>query len=87
MLTGLGDSIKCDNTLDTRAKIAIRDLEPVVRYLLFPSCRSKVLEKPATYVDGLVYCRCACPPPCHTIPPPSSYRLLCTSVAKWGVTL
>ncbi len=48
VLTGLGDAIKCDNTLDTRAKLAIRDLEPVVRYLLFPTCRSKILVKPDT---------------------------------------
>ena len=63
MLTALGDSIKCDNTLDTRAKIAIRDLEPVVRYLLFPSCRSKVLEKPSTYVSA------SSPPPPLPLPP------------------
>ncbi len=49
MLTGLNGTIKCDNTLDTRAQLAIRDLQPVVRYLLFPSCRSKPVEKPAMY--------------------------------------
>ena len=50
ILTALNGTIKCDNTLDTRAQLAIRDLQPVVRYMLFPSCRSKPVIKPVAYV-------------------------------------
>ena len=49
-LSALNDKIVCDNTLDTRATLAIRDLQPAVRYLLFPSCRSAVVTKPVACV-------------------------------------
>ncbi len=65
MLTGLRGTIKLDNTLDTRAKLAIRDLEPVVRYMLFPSCRSKAVVKPSPCVR---FARAAPSPPPHTHP-------------------
>jgi hypothetical protein len=48
-LSALNDKIWCDNTLDERATLAIRDLQPVIRYLLFPSCRSAPVTKPVVY--------------------------------------
>ena len=45
-VTGLTGRIEADNTLNTRAKLALKDLQPVVRYVLFPSARAPVLEKP-----------------------------------------
>jgi vacuolar-type H+-ATPase subunit E/Vma4 len=46
-LAAKGGTIRCDNTLEARLGLALGDLTPVVRDLLFPSARSEVRTKPA----------------------------------------
>mmetsp|Transcript_28094 Transcript_28094/g.66379 ORF Transcript_28094/g.66379 Transcript_28094/m.66379 type:complete len:230 (+) Transcript_28094:130-819(+) len=40
-VTALKGRIVCDNTLEARLELALHDLQPVVRYMLFPSCRAE----------------------------------------------
>ena len=47
-----GGRIVSDNTLDSRLEAAMHDLQPVVRHVLFPSCRAEVREKPKVEVHG-----------------------------------
>lgn len=46
-VTGLRGKIVCDNTLEARARLSVHDLEPIVRYMLFPSSRAAPVQKPA----------------------------------------
>lgn len=48
-LAAKGGTIRCDNTLEARLSLALADLTPVVRDLLFPSARAEVRTKPAIH--------------------------------------
>lgn len=47
ILSALDGKIKCNNMLEERLKLAMQDLQPVIRDLLFPSARAEVRVKPA----------------------------------------
>jgi vacuolar-type H+-ATPase subunit E/Vma4 len=47
ILSALDGKIKCNNMLEERLKLAMQDLQPVIRDLLFPSARAEVRIKPA----------------------------------------
>lgn len=44
--------ITCDNTLESRLELTVHDLEPAVRYALFPSCRAEKRDKPPAVREG-----------------------------------
>lgn len=45
----LNGRIKCSNTLEDRLKLALYDLTPCIRDILFPSARAEVRPKPEIY--------------------------------------
>jgi vacuolar-type H+-ATPase subunit E/Vma4 len=47
VLAGAEGRIRCSNTLEDRLALALNDLQPVIRDLLFPSARAEVRTKPA----------------------------------------
>jgi vacuolar-type H+-ATPase subunit E/Vma4 len=52
VLAALDGKIRCNNTLEERLKLAMGDLQPVVRDLLFPSARAEVRVKPDIHIHG-----------------------------------
>lgn len=52
IVSSLDGRIKCNNTLEERLKLAMADLQPVIRDLLFPSARAEPRAKPPVTIHG-----------------------------------
>ena len=50
-LSAAKGTIRCDNTLEARLGLALGDLTPAIRDVLFPSARAEVRVKPAVVVN------------------------------------
>lgn len=51
-LTTRGNKIVCDNTLEARLAHSMHDMQPAVRYLLFPSARAEPKGLQASLAAG-----------------------------------
>lgn len=52
ILAAQDGKIRCNNTLEERLTLAMAELTPVVRDLLFPSARAEVRQKPMIHIHG-----------------------------------
>lgn len=52
ILAAQDGKIRCNNTLEERLTLAMAELTPVVRDLLFPSARAEVRTKPMIHIHG-----------------------------------
>lgn len=67
-LAAKSGTIRCDNTLEARLELALADLTPVVRDLLFPSARAEVRVKPPVVIAAHAMSNLSKPKPAAAAP-------------------